>query len=60
MYSASVWPLNNTNDTADGTWFLYFLFTAARIILVRFEVPMAVTMKNAIFRDVMLCGSCKN
>jgi hypothetical protein len=27
---------------------------------VRFEVFMAVTMKNAIFWDVMLCGSCKN
>jgi hypothetical protein len=27
---------------------------------VRFEVFMAVTMKNAAFWDVMLCGSCKN
>jgi hypothetical protein len=27
---------------------------------VRFEVLMAVTMKNAIFWDVMLCSSCKN
>jgi hypothetical protein len=26
----------------------------------RFEVFMAVTMKNAIFWDVLLCGSCKN
>jgi hypothetical protein len=27
---------------------------------VRFEVFMAVTMKNGIFWDVMPCGSCKN
>jgi hypothetical protein len=27
---------------------------------VRFEVFTAVTMKNAIFWDVMPCGSCKN
>jgi hypothetical protein len=27
---------------------------------VRFEVFTAVTMKNAIFWDVMSCGSCKN
>jgi hypothetical protein len=28
--------------------------------LVRFEVSTAVTVKNAIFRDVMPCGSYKN
>jgi hypothetical protein len=27
---------------------------------VRFEVSTAVTMKNGVFWDVMLCGSCKN
>jgi hypothetical protein len=27
---------------------------------VRFEVFTAVTMKDAIFWDVTLCGSCKN
>jgi hypothetical protein len=27
---------------------------------VRFEVFMAVTMKNAVFWDVTACGSCKN
>jgi hypothetical protein len=27
---------------------------------VRFEVFRAVTMKNAVFRDVMPCGCCKN
>jgi hypothetical protein len=27
---------------------------------VRFEVFTAVTMKNAIFWDVMPCGSCRN
>jgi hypothetical protein len=27
---------------------------------VRFRVFMAVTMKNAVFWDVTLCGSCKN
>jgi hypothetical protein len=28
--------------------------------IIRFEVFMAVTMKNAIFWDVMPCGSCNN
>jgi hypothetical protein len=28
--------------------------------LVRFEVFMAVTMKNAVFWDVRPCGSCKD
>jgi hypothetical protein len=28
--------------------------------LVRCEVSMAVTMKNAVFWDVTLCGSCMN
>jgi hypothetical protein len=27
---------------------------------VRFEVFVAVTMKNGVFWDVMPCGSCKN
>jgi hypothetical protein len=27
---------------------------------VRFEVFRSGTMKNAVFRDVMPCGSCKN
>jgi hypothetical protein len=27
---------------------------------VRFEVFTAVTMKNGVFWDVKLCGSCKN
>jgi hypothetical protein len=27
---------------------------------VRFEVFMAVTMKNGVFWDVTPCGSCKN
>jgi hypothetical protein len=27
---------------------------------IRFEVFMAVTMKNGVFWDVTLCGSCKN
>jgi hypothetical protein len=27
---------------------------------VRFEVLMAVTMKNAVLWDVTPCGSCKN
>jgi hypothetical protein len=29
-------------------------------ILVRFEVFVAMTMKNAVFWDVTSCGSCKN
>jgi hypothetical protein len=28
-------------------------------ILIRFEVFTAVTMKNVVFWDVTLCGSCK-
>jgi WD40 repeat protein len=31
-----------------------------RFGIVRFEVCMAVTMRNAVFCDVTLCGSCKN
>jgi hypothetical protein len=27
---------------------------------VRFDVLMATTIKNAVFRDVTPCGSCKN
>jgi hypothetical protein len=42
------------------------LFTAVSteiynfILYVRFEVFMAVTMKNAIFWDVTPCGYCKS
>jgi hypothetical protein len=31
-----------------------------KITHVRFEVFMVVAMENAIFWDVMPCGSCKN
>jgi hypothetical protein len=31
-----------------------------KYIFVRFEVFAALTMKNAVFWDVMPCGSCKN
>jgi hypothetical protein len=30
------------------------------VLRVRFEVFTAVTMKNAVFWDVITCGSCKN
>jgi hypothetical protein len=30
------------------------------IMNVRFEVFVAVTMKNAVFWDLTRCGSCKN
>jgi hypothetical protein len=30
------------------------------IALIRFEVFTAVNMKNAVFWEVMPCGSCKN
>jgi hypothetical protein len=33
---------------------------ASRLSYVRFEVFTAVTMKNCVFWDVTLCGSCKN
>jgi hypothetical protein len=42
---------------------LYSIYSYAsdmQIVYIRFEVFMAMTMKNAIFRDVMLSGSCKN
>jgi hypothetical protein len=32
----------------------------AQLLLVRFEVFTAVTMKNGAFSDVTPCGSCKN
>jgi hypothetical protein len=31
-----------------------------RDLLCKIEVSMLVTMKNAAFLDLMLCGSCKN
>jgi hypothetical protein len=31
-----------------------------RILIVRFEIFTAVTMKNGVLRDVTPCGSCKN
>jgi hypothetical protein len=34
--------------------------SGTRIYHVRFEVFTAVTMKNGVFSDVMLCGSCKD
>jgi hypothetical protein len=37
-----------------------FQFYINFLLLLRFEVFMVVTMKNAVFRDVVLCGSCKN
>jgi hypothetical protein len=30
------------------------------LLLVRFEVSTAVTMKNGVFWDVTPCGYCKN
>jgi hypothetical protein len=30
------------------------------LICVRFEIFIAVTMKNAVFWDIMPCGSCRN
>jgi hypothetical protein len=33
-------------------WFILYL--------VRFEIFMAMTMKNCVFWDVTPCGSCKN
>jgi hypothetical protein len=39
----------------DGCW-----TTLSGIIVVRFEVFTAVSMKNGVFSDVTPCGSCKN
>jgi hypothetical protein len=44
---------------------LYYLMTKSVTeqnmkVHVKFEVFMVVTMKNAVFWDVMPCGSCKN
>jgi hypothetical protein len=37
-----------------------FKFYLKKLLLVKFEVFMAVTMKNGFFWDVTPCGSCKN
>jgi hypothetical protein len=36
------------------------LYRGIKPVRARFEVFMAVTMKNGILWDVTLCGSCKN
>jgi hypothetical protein len=36
------------------------VFYNRHLLYVRFEVFMAVTMNNAVFWDVIPCGSCKN
>jgi hypothetical protein len=38
----------------------HYLQTNFTVFEARFEVFMAVTMKNAVFWDVTPCGSCKN
>jgi hypothetical protein len=47
--------LSNLTKTARKWNFLKLMMSD-----VRFEVFMAVTMKNGVFWDVMPCGSCKN
>jgi hypothetical protein len=39
---------------------LLLLLLSLLLYYVRFEVFTAVTMKNGVFWDVTLCGSCKN
>jgi hypothetical protein len=41
-------------------WQTALLYVKHNNVYVRFEVFMAVTMKNGVFWDVMPCGSCKN
>jgi hypothetical protein len=48
--------VNGRDDKGCGT----LLGWKTRLNYVRFEVFMAVTMKNAVFLDVIPCGSCKN
>jgi hypothetical protein len=40
--------------------YVYKVKNSSLMPKLRFEVFMVVTMKNAIFWDVMPCGSCKN
>jgi hypothetical protein len=40
--------------------FYYTKCVANKLHSVRFEVFMAVTMKNGVFWDATPCGSCKN
>jgi hypothetical protein len=39
---------------------LIILIAEIRVLLLRFEVFTAVTMKNGVFWDVTPCGSWKN
>jgi hypothetical protein len=39
---------------------LSYLHVSTLNKIVRFEVFTAVTIKNGVFWDVTLCGSCKN
>jgi hypothetical protein len=43
-------------------FFLTLCFVSLQqcVVYIRFEVFMAVTMKNSVFWDVIPCGSCKN
>jgi hypothetical protein len=61
-------------ERVDYTWWQYVVESLLRVILepmcfieraidiqhVKFEVFMAVTMKNGVFWNVTPCGSCKN
>jgi hypothetical protein len=40
--------------------YIYIFVTIKYRQFVRFEVFLAVTMKNGVFWDVTPCGSCKN
>jgi hypothetical protein len=55
-------PLNNNNSlpVSIGDEFSHPYITTDKIIVVRFEVFTPLTMKNGVFWDVTLCGSCRN
>jgi hypothetical protein len=50
----------NTNNVAYKIAEVIILIILEYLKDVSFEVFTAVTMKNGVFWDVTLCGSCKN
>jgi hypothetical protein len=51
---------NITALLAKESNYVHYQRVFSSVLVVRFEVFTAVTMNNAVFWDVMACGSCKN
>jgi hypothetical protein len=52
--------IHMTGSIVINTFCKDFSLQEHRTVCVRFEVFTTVTMKNGVFWDVTLCGSCKN